>query len=245
MSIKLYCDDANPTNCLHLEHFKIDGYTTNPTLINNYIQSNNKTFDYEKYIKWYISKSSNLPTSFEVLSDSHEIIINEAVNIQNIHTSIYIKIPITLPNGECNLQIINKLLTDGIKINITAVFTYEQLDNIKRYISDTSTDCIISIFCGRINDTCKSAIDICKHASTLFSNNKKIKILWASAREVYNLQNAIDAGCDIITMSPDLILKMDKLFNYNLNEYSLSTIKDFYKDISKLKKNLISNDCSM
>ena len=125
-------------------------------------------------------------------------------------------------------KIIKKLSDEKVNLNITAVFTMNQVKNLKNNLNPKSKS-IISIFAGRIADTGRNPANIIKQSIKMFSKNKNIEILWASTRELYNIYEANNLKCQIITVTPD-ILKKIKLINYNLNKYSLDTIKDFYND---------------
>ena len=147
--------------------------------------------------------------------------------------NVYVKIPVTNTKKISTKRIIQKLSNEGININITAVFTKKQLIQIQKSISKNS-EIIISIFAGRIADTGRNPSDTIKYAVRLFKKFKNVKILWASTREVYNIIEAEKIKCNIITITAGILKKINFL-DYNLEKYSVETIKDFYNDALKSK----------
>ena len=202
----------------------IKGYTTNPTLLKKY----NKSL--KDLILPVIKKLPNTPLSIEVNSDDHDSIISEIQEILSWGGNIYIKIPIINTKGESNLKIINILLNQNINVNITCVFSKLQIDQIYRNLSINSYNkLIISIFSGRIADTGISPSILCKYTVELFKEFSNIEILWASTREVYNIFDAINCGCHIITI-PEQIYEKLSLIGKDLNKYSKETVQQFILD---------------
>ena len=202
----------------------IKGYTTNPTLLKKY----NKSL--KDLILPVIKKLPNNPLSIEVNSDDHDSIISEIQEILSWGGNIYIKIPIINTKGESNLKIINILLNQNINVNITCVFSKLQIDQIYRNLSINSYNkLIISIFSGRIADTGISPLILCKYTVELFKGSSNIEILWASTREVYNIFDAINCGCHIITI-PEQIYEKLSLIGKDLNKYSKETVQQFILD---------------
>jgi len=202
----------------------IKGYTTNPTLLKKY----NKSL--KDLILPVIKKLPNTPLSIEVNSDDHDSIISEIQEILSWGGNIYIKIPIINTKGESNLKIINILLNQNINVNITCVFSKLQIDQIYRNLSINSYNkLIISIFSGRIADTGISPLILCKYTVELFKGSSNIEILWASTREVYNIFDAINCGCHIITI-PEQIYEKLSLIGKDLNKYSKETVQQFILD---------------
>ena len=206
----------------------IQGYTTNPTLLKKI----NKPF--EESIKKFILQYPNFPLSVEVTNDDHSAIIEEANKISKWGYNIYIKIPIINTEGKSNLNVIQELLQYGININITCVFTKKQVDEINKLLTIKSTNkIIISIFAGRIADTGISPLVICKYTVELFKKYTNVEILWASTREIYNIFDAINCGCDIITI-PEQIYQKIPLIGKDLNNYSKETVQQFIEDAKSL-----------
>ena len=228
-NIKLYADLGNLKNINELNKLRlIKGFTTNPTILKK-----NKIKNYNKFMIDCSRLVYPKPVSFEVVSDQPNKIFKEAIKIGKIRKNIYVKIPIVNSKGKKLYKIINELSKIGINLNITAVMTIKQIENIIKNISKSKT--IISIFAGRIADT---GIDPVKTVQYAIKNkkNKNTEILWASPREVLNYYQARDIKCDIITMTPDLIEKL-KFNKYSLERFSIDTAKMFFNDakISNLK----------
>ena len=219
--IKIFYDGVNIDGFGSLEYIK--GYTTNPTLMRKGTQSKN----YKDFAINFLKKAKDLPVSFEVFADDLDEIIEQAKEISTWGKNIYIKIPIINTKGESTERVITKLNDLGIKVNITAVFTKEQIDIVNKSI-DSSISNIISIFSGRIADTGINPIDTCKYAVELLKN-KNIEVLWASSREVYNIFQAIDCGCHIITVSENVFKKIHNI-GKDLSQFSLETVKMFRND---------------
>ena len=203
----------------------ISGITTNPTLMNKgKIQSNN----YKDFACEFLNYSGKLPVSFEVFADDLDEMISEAKQIFSWSDTIYVKIPITNSNGESTVRVIEELNKLNIKVNVTAIFTVEQVDIAVNALKNIECPAIISLFCGRIADTGITPREICLHAYKL-CKDRNIETLWASTREVYNVFDAINYGCDIITI-PDSVLKKLNLIGKDLKDFSLQTVQMFRND---------------
>ncbi len=224
---KLYCDTSNLKdiqNCLI--KFKIDGVTTNPSIMRNEGVKN-----YKQHCKKILNLTKNKPLSVEVFADNDDEIINQAQIISKWSKSIYVKVPVINTKGKFLKKVIKNLSYSNIKINITAIFTLRQLLHIRKSINK-KTPVIISIFCGRIADSGIDPEPIMKKAKKLFNNYKNVKILWASVREVYNFYQAKRCKSDIITVPPTLIKKI-KSKKINLENYSKITVNQFFSDGKK------------
>ena len=171
--------------------------------------------------------------SVEVFADHSDQIYKQAKKIKEWSKNLYVKIPIVNTKGLILNKIINKLNDEKIKLNITAVFTLAQLKKIKSSINK-KTPVIISIFSGRIADSGLDPEILIKKSIKLFKNHNNVKILWASTREVFNYYQAKRCNCHIITMGPKFIEKL-KSKKITLNDYSINTVKQFYKDGKKSK----------
>ena len=149
--------------------------------------------------------------------------------------NIYVKIPITNSKGESSLNLVKKLLNDGLKINITAILSSKQLNNILEILS-SKDDVILSYFAGRVADTGIDPVPILidLKEKILKKNLIKTKILWASPREVFNIYQADQINVDIITVTKSLIDKLN-LKDKNLDEYSRETVQMFLNDAIQSK----------
>ena len=226
--IKVYADGADYSDFVNLNKSKIiKGFTTNPSLMRKSGVKN-----YEKFAKKLI-KVIKKPISFEVFSDELDEMYIQAKKISSWGSNVYVKIPIVNSKGVSTIRLIKKLNLEKIKLNITAVFTFNQVNKIIN-ILNSKTPSIISIFAGRIADTGIDPINILKRSIKLKKNNKNIKILWASTREVLNIYQAENINCDIITVPIGIIKKLN-LYKKNLKKYSIETAKDFYLDGLKSK----------
>ena len=241
--IKLFSDGADEYGIMEAaRHPKVVGFTTNPSLMRQAGVNNYEQFA-KSIIKELHSKRPDTNLSLEVFADTMEGMLAQAMVIhswsQFVLTPdlagtypIYVKIPVTNTRGESTANVVSALSRRGVKCNVTAVFTPQQAEEIL-WALDPNTPSIISVFSGRIADTGRDAVKRTRDISILRKQSKyinhNVEILWASSRQAYAYHEAVEAGCDIITMPPDLIAKVDK-FGKNLEEFSLDTVKMFYKD---------------
>lgn len=222
--VALYADGANKDQMLkRYQEGLVQGFTTNPTLI-----AKAGIRDYMSFAKDILKTIKDLPISFEVFSDEFDEMERQAVEINSWGANVNVKIPITNTKSKPSLALIRRLFDQKMKLNITAIFTEEQLNGL-REILKPEDNAIISIFAGRIADTGVDPMPIMKKAVQTFSTFPGSKILWASPREALNLYQADDCGCHIITMTDDQLNKIS-LRGKSLEEYSLDTVKMFYKD---------------
>jgi transaldolase len=221
--IKIFADGSNIKEIFDLYENNeiVQGFTTNPSLMRKA-----GVTDYKKFIKEVCSKITDLPISFEVFADEPEQMLNQAFTISEFGQNIYIKIPITNTKGIYTFDVISKLIEKNIPVNITAVFTFEQINDLKTILPQNKNN-IVSIFAGRISDTGRDPLPYIKHGLIVLS--QQCEILWASTRHVYNIYEAKAIGCEIITVTPDQIKKLS-LFNKDLKQYSLETVKMFFDD---------------
>ena len=223
MNIKIFADGSNIKEIFDLyENNKlVKGFTTNPSLMKKA-----GVTDYESFIKEVTSKIKDLSISFEVFADDEKEMIYQANKIASFSENIHVKIPITNTKGQYTLNVIESLVKDNIKVNVTAVFTQSQINLLKTILPNNKNN-IVSIFAGRISDTGRNPIPYITYAQTTLKN--QCEILWASTRHVYNIYEAEQANCDIITVTPDQIKKLS-LKDKDLSEYSLETVQMFYDD---------------
>jgi transaldolase len=222
--IKLFADGADLDGMVEEYHKGIvSGFTTNPTLMKKA-----GVTDYEEFAQAALKAIPDLPISFEVFSDDFTVMEREARKISNWGDNVYIKIPVTNTKGESSAPLVKKLSHDGLKLNVTAILTVDQVRTIGAALSP-STPGIVSVFAGRIADTGKDPAPIMKESVQILKNNPKTELLWASTRELLNLIQAESCGCHIITITND-ILKKVPLVGKDLSELSLDTVKMFYED---------------
>jgi transaldolase len=232
LKIKIFLDTADlKVIKKNINNNEISGFTTNPTLI-----SKNKINNYLQFAK-EITQITNKPLSLEVFSDDFKKMETEAKILSKISDNIFVKIPIVNSKGKSSAPLIKKLLEDKMKLNITAIFTINQLIGLKKIIKKND-QVILSVFCGRIMDSGIYPDKISKFAKTVFKNFKKIQLLWASTREIYNLIQAKKLNYDIITIAPDILSKK-KFFNYDQEKFSIDTVKSFLNDAKKSKLKII------
>ncbi|MCL2083881.1 MAG: transaldolase [Oscillospiraceae bacterium] len=225
IDIKLFADGADLNGIMELYGSGlVDGITTNPTLMKKA-----GIADYEKFANEVASRITDIPVSFEVLSDDFAEMERQARKIGGWGENVYIKIPVTNTRGESSAPLINKLSRDGYKLNVTAILTLEQVDAVLRAL-DPAAQAYVSVFAGRIADT---GVDPCpivrKAAAMCGKRSPNIKCLWASTRELLNIFQAQECGADIITVTHDILKKLP-MIGRDHNELSLDTVKMFYSD---------------
>ena len=222
--IKLYADGADLDGMI--EEYKkgiASGFTTNPTLMK---KAGVKS--YEEFARAALKAIPDLPISFEVFSDDLFGMEREARKIGNWGDNVYIKIPVTNTMGESTAPLVKKLSHDGLKLNVTAILTVDQVKTVAKGLSHT-TPSIVSVFAGRIADTGVDPMPIMKESVKILKSNPKAELLWASTRELLNLIQAESCGCHIITITND-VLKKVPLVGKDLTQLSLETVQMFYDD---------------
>tara|TARA_B110000259_G_scaffold27886_1_gene29508 strand:+ start:654 stop:1352 length:699 start_codon:yes stop_codon:yes gene_type:complete len=229
MKTKIFCDSADYETIKFFNNKSIvDGFTTNPSLMRISGAKNYKDYSF-KILK--ICKKK--PISFEVFADDQEEMLKQAYKINTWSRNIYVKIPVVNSKGYFMGPVIKELSSKGIKLNITAIYSYEQVKKIYKCLNK-KTKSIISIFAGRIADSGKDPLPILKKSISAVKKNKNIEILWASTREVYNFLQAKQLGCHIITVPPKIIHQISSN-KKSLNQLTLNTVKGFLEDSKKSK----------
>ena len=229
MSTKIFCDIADLNQIKRFNKKKIvKGFTTNPSLMR---KAGAK--DYQKYSKKILRTCINKPISFEVFGDTYESMMDQALKINNWGKNVFVKVPIINSRGIFTGKIIKELNRRNIKINITAVYTAKQTQQILKLINK-KTKVIISIFAGRAADTGKDPIPEIKKSIQMSKKFKNVEILWASVREPYNYLQSKQLGCHIITIPPPIIEKIEK-FGKSFNQLTKETVKAFLVDSKKSK----------
>ena len=229
LKIKIFSDGANVEEMLDMnKNDFIKGLTTNPSLMKKA-----GIRDYKSFAKDILKEIKKKPISFEVFSDEFSEMERQADEIASWGSNVYVKIPITNTKRESSANLIRSLSQKKIKLNITALMNINQ---VKTVISVLNNDVpsIVSVFAGRIADTGHDPIPLMLNCLEVMKTNEKAELLWASSRELLNIFQAEEIGCHIITVTNEIIKKL-KLVNYDLSEYSLDTVKNFYKDALEAK----------
>jgi transaldolase len=227
MKIKVYADGAKLSDMLAVYKANgAQGFTTNPTLM-----AQAGITDYTAFAKSVLAEIKDMPISFEVFSDDFPSMKRQAHEIASWGDNVYVKIPVTNTKSEKAAPLIAELSAAGIKLNITALMTTEQVQEVVDALSP-ETPAVISVFAGRIADTGIDPIPVMKESLKICAAKPKAELLWASPREVLNIYQADEIGCHIITVTPDLIKKL-ALNGKDLVKYSLETVEMFYRDATK------------
>ena len=226
---EIYCDIADIRQIKKFSKKKIvKGFTTNPSLMR---KAGAKS--YKDYSKNILKICKQKPVSLEVFADDYLKMKNQALKIKKWGKNVYVKIPVINSKGIFMGKLIEQLNTKNIKINITAVYSANQVKKILKKINK-KTKVIISIFAGRAGDAGNDPIPEFEKSLKMVKNYKNVKILWASVREPYNYIEAKRIGCHIITIPPSIINKIEN-FGKSLNKLSLETVKGFLVDSKKSK----------
>jgi transaldolase len=224
LKIKIFADVASEKEIIeYASKDYIKGFTTNPSLLRKSGITNYKDFALNA-----INHINGKSISFEVISDNEEAITSEALKINSWGGNVFVKIPFLKTDGSNNLSVIKNMIDRGVKLNITAVFTIDQVKSIAAVINN-NTPIIISIFAGRIADTGVDPKPLMIAAKELTKAAQNCHILWASAREIFSVIEAQNCQSDIITLPSELLTKF-KLWGMDLNEYSRKTSETFYQD---------------
>tara|TARA_B100002019_G_C21248717_1_gene589852 strand:- start:1280 stop:1984 length:705 start_codon:yes stop_codon:yes gene_type:complete len=229
MKTKIFCDIAEIDTIRKFNKKRIvSGFTTNPSLMR---KAGAK--DYKLYSKKILKTCKNKPVSLEVFADDYAEMKKQAIEINSWKKNVYVKIPVINSKGRFMGRIIKELNENNIKLNITAVYTAKQVQNILKKINK-KTKVIISIFAGRAADTGKDPIPEFKKSIKISKKYKNVEILWASVREPYNYLQAKQVGCHIITIPPKIIEKIEN-FGKSFDVLTKETVKAFLIDSRKSK----------
>ncbi len=227
LKIKLFADGADKTAMLDLyRNPSIRGFTTNPTLMRKA-----GITDYEAFARDILTEIRDRPISLEVFADEFDEMERQARLIASWGSNVYVKIPVTNTRREPALDLIHRLSHAGIRLNITALLTLDQVRDVAAALAGGSP-CCVSVFAGRIADTGRDPVPLMAAAVELVSIHPGMELIWASPRELLNIFQADSIGCHIITATPDVLQKLS-LVGKNLHEYSLDTVKMFHADALK------------
>ena len=229
MKTKIFCDSADYET---IKFFKnknlVDGFTTNPSLMRLAGAKN-----YRDYSLKILKICQKKPISFEVFADNPKEMLKQAYKINTWAKNVYVKIPVVNSKGVFMGSVIKELSEKGIKLNITAIYSFEQVNKVLKCL-DKKTKSIVSIFAGRMADKGKDPLPIFKKSILKVKKYKNIEILWASTREAYNYIQAKQLGCNIITMPPKIINQI-ATFGKSFSQMTLETVKGFLNDSKKSK----------
>jgi transaldolase len=227
LNIKLFADGADLDGMLDMYNKPyIKGLTTNPTLMRKAGIS-----DYKSFAQKVLVNIKDKPVSFEVFSDDFEEMERQGLEIASWGENVYVKIPITNTKGDSTFKVIERLVNNGCKINITAIMTVEQVEEIAKAL-DPSIPSYVSIFAGRIADTGRNPEETIRISLEKIKHLTRSELIWASPRELLNIFQAEALGCHIITATNDLLNKLS-LVGKDLLDYSLDTVKMFSNDAIK------------
>ncbi len=224
LRVKIFADGADKGGMLEMaKQPYIKGLTTNPTLMRKAGVKN-----YKKFAQDLLSEIKDIPISFEVFSDDFNVMEKQALEIASWGDNAYVKIPVTNTKKETCYSTIERLSSQGVKLNVTALMTLDQVRKVTESL-DPLVPSYVSVFAGRVADTGCDPLPVMFNAVDIMKKNPSSELIWASTRELYNIYQADQVGCHIITVTNDLINKMH-LFGHDLNEFSLETVKMFYGD---------------
>ena len=224
LKVKIFADGADKKGMMEMYTKPyIKGLTTNPTLMKKA-----GILDYKAFCKDILSEIKDKSLSFEVFSDDFSEMERQALEINSWGENVYVKIPITNTKQETCCDLVKKLSNQKVKMNITAIMTLKQVRDVAACLNPNIPS-YISIFAGRIADTGTDPLPIMLNALRILKDNPSAELIWASPRELLNIFQADEIGCHIITVTNDILNKL-ALVGYNLDEYSLDTVKMFYKD---------------
>ena len=229
MRTKIFCDIADYKTIKYFNNKSlVDGFTTNPSLMRLAGAKN-----YKQYSLKILKVCKKKPISFEVFADNFKDMLKQAYEINSWGKNVYVKIPVVNSKGIFTGPVIKELSDEGIKLNITAVYTFEQTKIIYKNLNK-KTKSIISIFAGRMADKGKDPLPIFRKSISMTKKNKNIDILWASTREAYNYIQAKQIKCNIITMPPKVINQITG-FGKTFRSMTIDTVKSFLNDSKKSK----------
>jgi transaldolase len=227
LKVKIYADGADKATMLDMyANPHIQGFTTNPTLMRK-----SGVVDYRAFAREVVQLIPDRPISFEVFADNFSEMEEQALEIASWGENVIVKIPVTNTRGEPSDAVLQKLAGAGVKLNVTALLTLDQV----RRAADNLGNCApgkISIFAGRIADTGRDPVPVMAAAVELLRPYPNLELIWASPRELLNVFQAEAVGCHIITATTDILKKLC-LIGKDLQEYSLETVKMFYDDALK------------
>ncbi|ALN76721.1 transaldolase [Staphylococcus agnetis] len=225
LNVQVFADGADINQMKQAyQNKEVDGFTTNPSLM-----AKAGVKDYTQFAKEVVEAIPDASVSFEVFGDDMETMEKEAEIIQQFGENIFVKIPIVNTKGESMLPLIEKLSAKGVKLNVTAVYTIEQVKAITDAVTE-GVETYVSVFAGRIADTGVDPLPLMKESVEVTHSKQGVQLLWASCRELFNVIQADEIGADIITCPGDVVKKISNI-GRDIDELSVDTVKGFAKDI--------------
>ena len=227
LKVQVFADGADKGSMLELYRQPyIKGFTTNPTLMRKA-----GVTDYERFAREILDRIPDRPICFEVLADDESEIERQARAIARWASNVYVKIPVTNTRGKPMYKVIERLSAEGIPLNATAVLALDQVRHIARALHGGAPS-FVSIFAGRIADTGRDPVPVMQAALEAMAANPHSQLVWASPRELLNIFQAEEIGCHIITVTSDILKKID-LIGRDLHDFSLETVQMFYDDATR------------
>jgi transaldolase len=224
LRVKIFADGADKAGMMEMyKNPSIRGFTTNPTLIRKA-----GVRDYETFAREILALIPDRPISLEVIADDFSEMEDQARTISDWADNVFVKIPITNTKGASSVDLVRRLSHDGIKLNVTALLTLDQVREVAGALAGGAPSAV-SVFAGRMADTGRDPVPVMAAAVEVLREAPKAELIWASPRELLNIFQAEAVGCHIITATNDILKKL-ALFGKDLSEYSLETVKMFYSD---------------
>jgi transaldolase len=224
LRIKLFADGADLDSMIEMRaNPLIQGFTTNPTHMRK-----SGVSDYRAFARAVLQAIPDRPISFEVLSDDFEVMHRQAIELAGWGPNVFVKIPITDTHGASSADLLRRLAGEGVRINVTAILTLDQVELSAEAVS-ASPAAVISVFAGRIADTGRDPVPLMAQALEILKPYSGMELLWASPRELLNIFQADEIGCQIITATTDILKKLD-LVGKDLTSFSLETVEMFVRD---------------
>jgi transaldolase len=227
LKVKIYTDSGDVSVIERMARNPlIRGFTTNPTLLRKA-----GVPDYREFAREALRRVADRPISFEVFSDDWDEMETQAREIASWGANVFVKIPITNTRGESSAALVRRLAGDGVQVNVTAIMTLAQVEAAAAALNP-DVAAYVSIFAGRVSDTGRDPLPVLAQTVALLRPTPRWELIWASPRELLNIFQADVIGCHVITVTSDLLAKLD-LIGKDLDEYSLETVRMFYDDARK------------
>lgn len=224
LRVKIFADGADKKSILdHAAKPYVSGFTTNPTLMRKAGIS-----DYEGFARDILEQITDRPISFEVFSDDFDEMFEQARKIASFGENVYVKVPISNTKGESIIPLLKRLAPEGIKLNVTAIFTERQIRETAEALADAAPS-YISVFAGRIADAGRDPLPTMRGALEVMKPYPQQELIWASPRELLNVVQAHEIGCHIITVTNDILAKLSGI-GKDLDQFSLETVQMFRND---------------
>lgn len=224
LKIHIYCDGASISDMKEMyQKPYIKGFTTNPTLMRKA-----GITDYTGFAREVLTEIQDRPISFEVFADDFSEMKEQALKIKKWGENVFVKIPVMNTKNEASYKLIQELSHEGVKLNVTAIMTLDQVQNVAEALSP-DTEAVVSVFAGRVADTGIDPVPLMREAADILKGRPKAQLLWASPRELLNVFQADEVGCHIITATPDILKKIPNV-GKDLMQFSNETVKMFYDD---------------